>query len=87
MNAIGWFFKILTGGDAPAGTYKKIDFDFKAKHLKLKTATDLTFSFDGVTDHGKILAANGLVHFEDVNKGVFYYKGAGDAEITAWDGN
>lgn len=87
MNAIGWFFKILTAADAPGATFKKLDLDFKAKHLKVKTATSLELSFDGITTHAKILAANGLVDFDDVNKGEIYYKGSGDAEITAWDGN
>lgn len=87
MNDLGWFYKKLTGGEAPSGTFQKIDFNFKAKHIKVTTATTLEFSFDGKTVHGSIVAANGLVHFEDVNKGEFYYKGSGDAEVTAWDGN
>lgn len=87
MNEIGWFFKILTGGDAPSGTYKKIDLNFKAKHIKVKPGTTLTLSFDGATDHAQIVAADGMQTFSDVNKGEIYYKGTGDAQITAWDGN
>lgn len=87
MNAIGWLYKALTAADAPAAAFKKIDFNFKAKHLLLKTTNSLEVSFDGVTTHLKIVAADGLRQVPDVWKGDFYYKGTGDAEVTAWDGN
>ena len=82
MNEIGW--KLLTG--TATGTYVKLELGFKARYMKLKTATDLTFSFDGVNDHGKIATADGLVSYEDVEKSDIWVKGSGVYEITAWDG-
>jgi len=86
MNEIGW----KKYSDTPAASYPEapdIDLQFKAKHLKVKTANTVTLSFNGKDDHATVLAAEGLVHFEDVHKGKIWLKGTGAAEVTAWDGN
>lgn len=87
MNPIGWVYKKFTGGEAPAGTFKEYDFDFKAMHMKVRTATSIEISFDGVNTHISQVAADGLKDYDNVMKGKIWYKGSGDLEVTAWDGN
>lgn len=81
---IGWKHSSIA---APTADYQKLELGFKAKHLKVKTATNVTLSFDGSNDHLKLVAADGVQSYPDVNKSVLWYKGAGALEITAWDGN
>lgn len=88
MNEIGWkYYTATPGANYPAGDAPDVALDFKAKKLKVKTATNLTISFDGKNDHISIVAADGLVDFDDVNKGKLWLKGAGAATVMAWDGN
>ena len=84
MNETGWFYE---DGIALTGTFVKKDFNFSAKHMKLKVTTDLEFSFDGKATHGKLVTADGLVPYKDVNKGQIFIKGSGTLTIQAWDGN
>ena len=86
MNDIGWkrHSAALVANYTAAPT---LDLQFKAKHLKVKTSNTMTISFNGKDDHAVVLAADGLVHFEDVFKGKVWLKGTGTGEVTAWDGN
>lgn len=82
MNETGWFVKTV----ALTGSYVKEDMNFKAKHMKIKTDNTVTFSFNGNDDHGTVVAADGMVDFQDLNKGEIHLKGTGNVTVMAWDG-
>lgn len=81
MNNNGWFYEAVT----LTANYVPKEFGFKAKHLKLKG--DVTFSFDGENDNGKLVAGDGMQAFSDVEKSKIFVKGTGTLEVIAWDGN
>ena len=84
MQENGWFFE---KAKALTGDYEKIDFQFSAKHLKIRASATCQISFNGKEDDSEVLVADGLVDFQDVNKGEIHVKGSGTVDITAWDGN
>ena len=79
----GWFYKAVT----LTANFKPEDFVDNAKHMKLKVVGgNVEFSFSGKESDGKLIDADGMQNFQDINKGKIFLKGTGVATIMAWDG-
>jgi hypothetical protein len=70
-----------------SGSYQKVDFDFKCKHLLLQAiGGQVTFSFNGIDDAGVLEVADGAVLYPDAGQGHIWAKGASASlKVTAWD--
>ena len=80
-----WFYKADTAPGAYADN-NVIDFEGQLTKLKIKAAgSDLTFSWDGKNDHGKIAVADGFQDFLGINKGKIWVKGGGTYELMGWE--
>jgi len=79
----GWFFKEI----ALTSSYKEESFSGSAKNIKMKVVGgNCEFSFSGQEADGKIVDADLMQDFLDVNKGKIYVKGTGTVTVMAWDG-
>lgn len=82
-----WFRSAVAAPAAYADADGKRVFNFRASSMKIRTAGTVQFSWDGVNDHGEIVAADGWVDFREISKGQIWVKGGAAVQIIAWSGD